>query len=356
VVIKTKKVYGKHSRKYSGKHAPKRRRGVYYTTGNPFELKPFQDWAKKINLKELEALEPFAGENHIITWLGKKCKSHKSYDIKPKAAETEKQDTLKKFPKGFKVCITNPPWLTNYSAKRHGLKFPKIKYDNIYKRALELALDNCDYVGFIIPGTFLTWAVLRSTPPKFTKRLDSVIFINSKLFTETDNPVCLALFTKKQVTYTRVYNDNDLLGTLEELAKHMPPPVKPGRKIVFNSDNGNLGLICIDNTKEESIRFCPPSEITRKNEKTGISEARKMKISDRLLTKIKVDEMHKLRKEEIEILNNELKKVRKKTHDVFFAPFKGLRKDGKYRRRVDFIFVRNLINSCFLSTTIDDFS
>ena len=351
MAIKTKKVYGKHSRKYSGKHAPKRRRGVYYTTGNPFELKPFQDWAKKINLKELEALEPFAGENHIITWLGKKCKSHKSYDIKPKAAETEKQDTLKKFPKGFKVCITNPPWLTNYSAKRHGLKFPKIKYDNIYKRALELALDNCDYVGFIIPGTFLTWALRTSW---FTKRLYSVIFINSKLFTETDNPVCLALFTKEKVTDTIVYNDNDRLGTLEKLTKHMPPPVKPGRKIVFNSDEGNLGLICIDNTKEESIRFCPPSEIKRKNEKSGAIEARKMKISDRLLTKIKVDK--KITESEIEILNTELKKVRKKTHDVFFAPFKGLRKDGKYRRRVDFIFVRNLINDCFPSTTIDDFS
>ena len=348
MAIKIKKVYGKHSRKYSGKHAPKRRRGVYYTTGNPFELKPFQDWAKKINLKNLEVLEPFAGEDHIITWLGKKCKSHKSFDIKPKAAEgIDTQDTLipKKFPKGFKVCITNPPWLTNYSAKRHGLKFPEIKYDNIYKRALELALDNCDYVGFIIPGTFLTWAVLRSTPPKFTKRLDSVIFINSKLFTETDNPVCLALFTKEQVTDTRIYNDETPLGTLKKLKSHMPLPVKHGRKIVFNSDEGNLGLICIDNTKEPSIRFCPPSEIKRKNEKSGAIEARKMKISDRLLTKIKVDK--KITESEIEILNTELKKVRKKTHDVFFAPFKGLRKDGKYRRRVDFIFVRNLINDCF---------
>ena len=89
-------------------------RGVYYTNlGNPFELKPFQDWAKKINLKNLEVLEPFAGENHIIKWLkesGIKCKST-SYDIKPKSADVsiyssagtirlsiKKQDTLRKFP------------------------------------------------------------------------------------------------------------------------------------------------------------------------------------------------------------------------------------------------------------------
>ena len=346
MAIKTKKVYGKHSREYSGKHKPKRTEGVYYTTGNPFELKPFNDWARKIKLKELEVLEPFAGENHIITWLGKKCKSHKSYDIKPKAAETEKQDTLKKFPKGFKVCITNPPWLTNYSAKRHGLKFPKIKYDNIYKGALELALNNCDYVGFIIPGTFLTWALRTSW---FTKRLYSVIFINSKLFTETDNPVCLALFTKEEVKDTMVYNDETPLGTLKKLKSHMPLPVKNGRKIVFNSDEGNLGLICIDNTKEPSIRFCPPSEIKRKNEKSGAIEARKMKISDRLLTKMDTDIEDV--DSAIKTLNKKLDRIRKETHDVFFAPFKGLRRDGKYRRRVDFIFVRNLINSCFPSTT-----
>ena len=85
-------------------------------------------------------------------------------------------------------------------------------------------------------------------------------------------------------------------------------------------------------------------------------EARKMKISDRLLTKMDTDIEDV--DSAIKTLNKKLDRIRKKTHDVFFAPFKGLRKDGKYRRRVDFIFVRNLINSCFASpsTTIDDFS
>ena len=62
MAIKTKKVYGKHSRKYSGKHAPKRTRGVYYTTGNPFELKPFKDWAKEIKLGD----NFLDGERHIV--------------------------------------------------------------------------------------------------------------------------------------------------------------------------------------------------------------------------------------------------------------------------------------------------
>ena len=58
---KKAKIYGKHSRKYEGKLVPKKTHGVYYTTGNPFVLKPFSDWAKKINLTKLEILEPFGG-------------------------------------------------------------------------------------------------------------------------------------------------------------------------------------------------------------------------------------------------------------------------------------------------------
>ena len=77
----------KHSKAYTGSHAKKRAKGVYYTTNeNPFTLKPFMVWARRINLKNLETLEPFAGENHIIRMLRDAgfCKSFKSYDISPK--------------------------------------------------------------------------------------------------------------------------------------------------------------------------------------------------------------------------------------------------------------------------------
>ena len=324
------KVYGKHSRKYEGDHLPKRTNGVYYTeVENPFKLKPFLDWAKKIKLNNLEILEPFAGENHIIDMLKeiKLCTSFKSYDINPSSQNVQKKDTLKNFPKNFKVCITNPPWLMSYSARRHGVEFPSdIKHDNIYKHCLELAMKNCDNVGFIIPGTYLRTGL-------FKDRLDTIIFINSKLFMGTENPVCLALFTKDKVKETKVYHNDEFLGTLEKLKSYLPPKInrKEGMKIIFNSDNGNLGLICIDNAREESTRFCKANEIKRK-----------MKISDRLLTKIETD--IKDTDEAITILNKELHRVREQTHDVFLAPFKGLRKDGEYRRRLDYEFVRNLIN------------
>jgi len=100
------KVYGKHSRKYEGDHLPKRTNGVYYTeVENPFKLKPFLDWAKKIKLNNLEILEPFAGENHIIDMLKeiKLCTSFKSYDINPSSQNVQKKDTLKNFPKNFSL-------------------------------------------------------------------------------------------------------------------------------------------------------------------------------------------------------------------------------------------------------------
>jgi hypothetical protein len=323
------KVHGKHSKKYDGDHLPKRTNGVYYTeVENPFKLKPFHDWAKKIKLDTLEILEPFAGENHIIEMLKeiKQCNSFKSYDINPASPNVKKRDVMKDFPEKFKVCITNPPWLMRYSASRHGVEFPDIKYDNIYKHCLELAMKNCDNVGFIIPGTYLRTGL-------FKDRLDTIIFINSKLFMGTENPVCLALFTKDKVKETKVYHNDEFLGTLEKLKSYLPPKInrKEGMKIIFNSDNGNLGLICIDNAREESTRFCKANEIKRK-----------MKISDRLLTKIETD--IKDTDEAITILNKELHRVREQTHDVFLAPFKGLRKDGEYRRRLDYEFVRNLIN------------
>lgn len=110
----------------------------------------------------------------------------------------------------------------------------------------------------------------------------------------------------------------------------MPPASNDG-SIRFNDPAGQIGLYCTDNTREPSIRFCRGSEITRR-----------VKHSDRLITRIAVP--HRDPATLVCKLNKELDATRN-THDVFFAPFKGLRKDGKYRRRIDYEFVRNLIAS-----------
>ena len=51
------------------------------------------------------------------------CARYRSYDIAPGAAGVKKRDTIKSFPPGYRVCVTNPPWLTSYSARRRGVEF-----------------------------------------------------------------------------------------------------------------------------------------------------------------------------------------------------------------------------------------
>ena len=129
----------------------KRKRGVYYTASNPFTLEPFREWCKEAGTAKARILEPFAGSNNIIRMLSELglCTRYRSYDIAPKAHGIKKRDTIKSFPSGYKVCVTNPPWLTSYSARRRGVEFVAPRYDNLYKYCLELALANCEYVAFI---------------------------------------------------------------------------------------------------------------------------------------------------------------------------------------------------------------
>ncbi|MCL2038821.1 MAG: hypothetical protein FWG85_00145 [Bacteroidetes bacterium] len=46
----------------------------------------------------------------------------------------------------------------------------------------------------------------------------------------------------------------------------------------------------------------------------------------------------------IDMLNDRLARFREDTNDIFLTPFKGLRKDNKYRRRLDYALARKLIS------------
>jgi hypothetical protein len=101
----------------------KRELGQYYTVGNPFSLEPFQKWARESNVKNEAVLAPFAGTNNIIVMLHKLnyVKYFKSYNIVANSNDVIYRNSLKDFPEGYKVCITNLPWLAKNSAIRRGL-------------------------------------------------------------------------------------------------------------------------------------------------------------------------------------------------------------------------------------------
>ena len=319
----------------------KRASGRYYTRGNPFQLKPFKTWVTASNLAQQTTLEPFAGAKDIpqlIDAANLQCRDWAFFDIEPGADGIVQRDTLADFPKGFNVCITNPPWLARNSATRRGLPFPEAtRYDDLYKYALEQCLTHCNWVAAIIPEAFIRSGL-------FLQRLHDFISLvpqtqskaeqenktrdTAYMFEDTEHPVGLTLFAPDATSDVRIWRNNQFLGTISELRRHLPQP-SSNRSIVFNDPEGNLGLIAIDNTVSASIRFCPPEEL----------KDYPIRVHCRSITKIGVPW-----RVDIDMLNARLATIREKTHDVFLTAFKGIRRDGHYRRRLDWALARSIID------------
>ena len=330
----------------------KRASGRYYTRGNPFRLKPFQTWAKVSNLEQQMVLEPFAGAKDIprlIDAARLQCRDWAFFDIEPGAKGILQRDTLADFPKGFDVCITNPPWLARNSATRRGLPFPEAtRYDDLYKYALEQCLTHCGWIAAIIPEAFIRSGL-------FLERLCDFISLvpqeqdktnyppdkgdrgGSVMFEDTEHPVGLALFAPDATSDVRIWRNNRFLGTMRELRRHLPQP-SSNRNIVFNDPEGNLGLIAIDNTVSASIRFCPAEEL----------KDYPIRVHCRSITKIGVPW-----RVDIDMLNTRLARIREKTHDVFLTAFKGIRRDGYYRRRLDWALTRAIVDAQHLQLKIN---
>lgn len=322
----------------------KRIYGQYFTTKNPFVFNPFKNWLIKAlrETGENRILEPFCGANHIpllveeaiddtFEWL---C-----YDIDPNVIHDNKtlnkitiRDVFSNFPTGCDIIITNPPYLAKNSAKRRGLEFPNIEYNDLYKYSLDFCLSNANYVAAIIPESFIVQNL-------FHNRLYSVISLTMKMFDDTECPVCLALFVpeKKDIDFS-IYKNNDYIGNYLSLLKKKTFGIEDNEKlqIKFNEPDGEFSLFAIDNNKEESIRFGNGEEIKKE----------KVSHSARTYSRIKTNYCftNQQIKDIINVSNNILSQFRYDTKDVFMTSFKGLRKDLMYRRRLDFQQAREILS------------
>lgn len=303
----------------------KRAHGRYYTAANLFDTPHFHAWARAAGLPHTPLTEPFAGRGDLLTHLRALDLCHRAhaYDIAPAAPTITKRDTLTNFPSA-QVIVTNPPWLARNSATRRGLPYPPTHYDDLYKHCLALCLQNAAYVAAIIPASFLSAHLFRP-------RLLAVDVAAAPVFTDTENPTCLALFTPAAGADIALYHGGAPLGTLSELQRHLPRPARPF-PLRFNDPDGALGLIAIDNTRTASIRFCAGEEL----------QNHAITPTSRMITRISGEFGPHLKKT-IHHLNESLNAHRRHTHDIFLTPFKGLRKDGQYRRRLDFTLTRHLI-------------
>lgn len=297
----------------------------YFTVGNPFKYQPFTEWFAAIpEQAKKPVLEPFAGANHIpekfpnLEW--------KAYDIDPQSSSVQQRDTLENFPEGFTVCVTNPPYIAQNAATRMGLPFPDTEYDDLYKLALDQMLSHCQWVAAIIPESFITANL-------FHDRLKRVMSIPEEVFEDTEHPVCVAMFNPKASFTHEVFFGNEHLGTYQELQRLLPQ--ESSRKFTFNDPEGALSLVGIDNTRKPSIRFSADGEVS----------PNEIKVSSRSRTLISSPFFQ--HPEDVELIarraNKILNKLREKTRDVFLTAFKGRRKDGMYRRRLDFGLARRLL-------------
>lgn len=286
------------------------------------------------------AFDPFAGDGDLLS-VAKKIgfKKIKGLDI-DRGLNWEQNDSLLSIQKiSNSITITNPPYLTNYSAKRKGIYdnvkkyFDICDYDDIYQLAIERCLVN-DYGVMIIPETFIN-----SGFPK--NRLVSMTIIEDQLFNDTENPICVICFNNKnkQNDQIKIYKNDELLGDLDYFEKMRRVPHK-NIYIKFNEPRGQIALRAVDTTNpQKPISFMKPEEIDY--------DLDDIKHSSRLITVIEVragkDAINKI----IEYSNSLLFDFRKKTNDVLLSPFKGNKKNGERRRRLDYMTARAFLEDAY---------
>jgi len=313
----------------------KRSLGQFFTKNHFWLQKHVVDFIKSTNVKT--AFDPFAGGGDLLEAtkdLG--FDKVKGFDI-DKSLGWELNDSLLNIPEiKDSIIITNPPYLTNYSAKRKGILenvkkyFDCCHYDDIYQLAIEKCLENNRFGVMIIPETFIN-----SSFPKH--RLSSITVIEDSMFDDTDNPICVICFDDKNKSYdaVKVYKNDEYVGSLEYFEKMRKIPSKR-HGIKFNSLNGQIALRAVDTTKiEKPIQFMKPEDIDY--------DLTTIKISSRLITLVEIDVKKNLIDDVIQSSNEILFQFREKTRDILLSPFKGNKKNGERRRRLDYQTARAIL-------------
>lgn len=308
-----------------------RLRGQYFTTGNPFAHPAFRAWWNDLQPGS-PFLEPFAGADNIPALLRAANLNHPfdSFDIEPRAPHVVERDTVADFPIGYDTIVTNPPYLARHAARRQQLQVDHLPwgvYNNLYKVAIHACLDNASHVAAILPDSFVTSGLFRD-------RLRSVITLNTPMFADTTTPTCLALWGPEASPDFEVWRGTTLAGTFQHLASFAPTASPNEERLTFNRPDGQIGLRAIDTSVGPTIAFTPAAAIP----------ARNVKSTARLVTRIHIDGLTPADvNRTIITANQNLNLYRNLTADVLMSAFKGLRKDGHVRRRIDYTTARRLL-------------
>jgi hypothetical protein len=312
----------------------KRTLGSFYTVGNPFVYDGFREWMRSVP-KRTTFLEPFAGSGQIVKLLEEAGYRRKwqLFDKDESLSGVVHQDTIKNFPKGYRVAVSNPPYLSYHFAVRKGLSVAKEDfkgYASLYQTSIAQALANTEWLALIIPDSFATSGL-------FTERLEHVISLPVSMFDDTDMPTCLALWGPKESEDFKVWRCSQFLGTAKGLLRPLRTTACASR-ISFNQIDGQIGLRAIDGTSGPGIAFGSAS----------ICPDDKVKVSGRLLSRILITGIQDP-DPVCAVANSLLAEWREHTADFALTAFKGTRDDGVFRRRLDFSNARALLSQAICS-------
>lgn len=293
------------------------------------------------------AYDPFAGTGEILRAVSKLgVPQVRGLDLDEGLGWTV-NDSLVKIPHlDDALVVTNPPYLSSYSAKRRHLSghtaeyFRRSKYDDLYLIALERLLEAQSRVVAIVPETFI-----HTSFPK--ERLVLVNILEDSPFSDTENPVCVACFDGevKSLDTVQVFKNTHSVASLGQLeALRMIPSWKP--RIEFNSLAGEIGLRAVDmTTPTKRIRFMRRDELHY--DPSGIKQ------SSRLVTFVRVGLKDRELDRFLALSNDLLERFRAATEDVLLSPFKGNMTNGVRRRRLDYETARAIMERALVSMRSD---
>ena len=321
-----------------------------FFTKDKLWLKPqIVDFIKSSNCDT--AFDPFAGEGHLLQ-AATKLGFQKTIGLDIDGSLGWKiNDSLIAIPHIDEktIIITNPPYLSNYSASRKGIMkdvkkyFDRTIYDDLYLLSVENMLKSQDHVVAIIPETFI------NSNFKEKNYLYSLTILEENPFDDTDTPVIVACFdgVLKSLSNVFVYKNETMVGDLASIEKMRLIP-KNNIDMIFNDINGWLAVRCVDTTN--------PNDMLKFDFKDNINYDwnEGIKVSSRLLTLINLDVPLDKREEFIAECNKTLNKLRDDTGDIILSPFKGNMRNGRRRRRLDFRTCRAIIEIAYMKIFYTD--
>src|SRR3990167_1100227 len=198
------------------------------------------------------AYDPFAGSGDMLKAVSPFVDKEIGLDV-DESLGWKFNDSLISIPRIEKsIIVTNPPYLSNYSAKRRGLYekaekyFQSTKYDDLYQLAIEKCLELQKGV-MIVPETFITSSFSKN-------RLISITILEDNPFDDTENPVCVICFDNriKSLDKIKIYKNDNLLGNLAFFERFRMQP-KNSIPIKFNEINGRIALRGVDTTDPKKL-------------------------------------------------------------------------------------------------------